>query len=857
MNGFLPLASSLKTRAQDMFDHSESNVSALGIYAALSSLIWGAVLIWIIPQRYENPGFRVAIAALALPLIFYRSIPADFRKPFPYYFIFYTLVACPFFIFFMTMKNEWSEVWTTTALGGLIVIILVTLDWLFIVVLMSVSFVAALLTVMLLDGEVRYTDFDWTYLLSSVFTLYGVMVAVRWMHSYQELRFTIMKSLSGTIAHEMRNALNSVALSIESVRGLLPLKPVELSDGPEDTAISNVSLASIHHNIDVGSETIHRANKIIDSILLSLNGRMIDQSQFRRLTVSTSIRNALEGYVFSGEEEASFVHVDYSGDFDFFGDQDLFSNLMANLLKNALYYGCIDGFRVDITMQVAEACNRIIIRDTGPGIPADRLEKVFQPFNTYGKPGGTGIGLAFCRRIVASFLGRITCCSVPGEWTEFVIELPAYDSKPVELLKQEILGRKKVLIVDDQMPNRILLSKYFGEMKCICDQAENGLIALQMARNNRYDLILMDIEMPELNGDEAVRRIRHGIGIERFLVQHYLTVPIVGVTALSEEEGLARSSASGMDECLFKPVRRQDIRIMVEKYFFSERRFVANFQPEVKLEGNILVVEDNMVSREFLKAMLEPLGFTVFLAENGRRALDKLESVPVDLVIMDMQMPVMDGIEATKIIRAGGPGKCLEHYCQVPIIMLSGYSDREAISVAMDTEINMHLGKPVRKQELVKAISDLMYNSKAKCQHECNCDLTAPAPWKEFDGVEILDRSTIESLRELGDDEFMGNLFRLFIEDTGKIIDDLDDACMKHDQERAIRANHTLKGSAANIGAARILAVSVRISEFFHQGGCPLSDGWTDYLRCVCRLTSEELSSLTVSKSVSDTASSP
>lgn len=846
------LLSALHQRTQDIFDHSEPNMPALGVYGAVSYQIWALVLIWLFPQPYENFWFRFAESVLALPLMFYRQLPASLRKPFPYYFIFYTLVTCPFFFFFMTMKNEWSEVWTTTALGGILVVIVITYDWLFILVLMTLDYIAAHVIVTMLDGGIRYTYLDWTYIVSFVFSVSGVMVATRWMRSYQEMRFTILKSLSGSIAHEMRNALNAVSLSIESVRGLLPRNPVDAPENRQETVIPNASLSTIHNTIDLGAETLHRANKIIDSILSSLTGRRIDQSHFRKLSARSSIRFALENYGFSDAEEQSLVRVNDTCDFEFLGDQDLFSNLLTNLLKNALYYRYVEGFRVEISTQALQTGNRIVIRDTGPGIEADRLERVFQPFYTFGKPGGNGIGLAYCRRIVSAFSGNIICRSVVGQWTEFIIDLPAYDGKPVESLKQEILGDKKILIVDDQPANRVVLQKFLGDMHCECDQAPNGLVALEMAGKKRYDLVLMDIEMPELNGDEAVRRLRNGIGIERSMVQHYLKVPIVGVTALPEEEGLRRSLGSGMDECVFKPVRKQDVASLLEKYFFTERLPAPEVQIDLKYDGNILIVEDNMVSREFLKAMLEPLGYKVFQAENGQRALEMLENNPVDLVIMDMEMPVMDGIEASKIIRSGGRGERLERYRHLPIIMLSGYTDKEAINAARETDINYHLGKPVRKLDLVKAISDLL--NQAEMQRTCGeaqSQPVLPSNWKGLEEVELLDYETIDSLKELGDEEFIANLFNLFIEESCRIIADLEDACEKGDRERAVRDNHTLKGSAANIGASRILAISNRISEALREGDCPAEEGWTEVLRQVCRLTGEALTSITAVSQVS------
>jgi two-component system CAI-1 autoinducer sensor kinase/phosphatase CqsS len=842
MSSINALIRSARQRTQEIFEHSEPNMPALGLYAIVSYLLWGVVLIWFVPQPYENFGYRLTEAALALPLLLFRSLPPLLRRLFPFYFIFYTLFTCPLFFFIMSMKNEWSQVWTTTMLGGIMVVIVITYDWLFFILGMTLAYVTATLLVMAQDGVIRYTHLDATFVYSFIFSISGVMVATRWMRSYHEVRFTILKSMSGTIAHEMRNALNTVALSIESVIGLLPCKPLNGSESPVETPISNAAIVNIHESMAIGADTVQRTNKIITSILTSLSGRQIDQSNFRRLSAAESIHSVFENYGFASIEERSVVNIGNIADFEFLGDRDLFANLMTNLLNNALHYRHVKGFRIDVSTQILETGNRIIVRDTGPGIESDRLELVFRPFYTFGKPNGNGIGLAYCRHIVASFLGTIVCHSKIGAWTEFLIDLPAYNSRPVELLKQNILRNKRVLIVDDQPGNRSILSKFLGELHCMCEQAENGRIALEMASKTAYDLILMDIEMPEMNGDQATRLLRDGSGFDRVMAQHYVNVPIICVTALSREEGYRRSLESGMDECLFKPVRQTQLVGFVDKHLFTARSEIAEKSHEVMLGKRILIVEDNPVSRVLLKAMLETYGLSVLQAEDGRKALEILEKQSVDLMVMDNEMPIMNGMEASELIRSGGLSGELAHCSQIPIIMLTGYTDETHVAAARSAGINCHLGKPIQKAELVRAMTELLAAVKPGTE-SVTTEGTA-VQRKKIDDIELLNLTVIDSLRELGDDAFMSNLIGMFISDTSSIIDELEDACLRNDHERVVRVNHTLKGSAASFGATKIVAISGMISGALRENSCLTMKGWVDDMRQACLETAEALSAV-------------
>jgi len=828
----------LRQRSNMIVNRWEPIIPAIGLYAIGWVMGFHVLLVILNPQFKEFPGLRILESIMALPLLFLRRMTPSMRKIFPYYFLFFTLFSSPFFVFFTMMKNEWELLWVLAAMSCVSLIIIVVADWLLITSIMTFAYALSHIAVTLQDGEVRYTHFDPMLLPLFIFSISGTIIVTGWLRDRNEDRITLMKSLSGTIAHEMRSPLNAITLAIDAIKAMLPER-ADSNGG--NVMITDATLISIHDIINQGDETIRRSNKIIDSILASLKGTEIDRRQFRRLSAQQTVTAAIDSYGFENPEDRKLVHLNLSDDFLFFGDNDLLSHTLFNLLGNALYYRGKPGFRIDITISTGHQGNRIVVRDTGPGIARDKREAIFNQFYTFGKSGGNGIGLSFCRRVAESFGGSIACCSTFGEWTEFIINLPHYDSNMVELLKRELLAKKQILVVDDQGPNRILISKYLADLNCRSDQAENGQIALEMAAKKRYDLILMDIEMPVLNGDDAVMQLRAGNDIEPSMALHYREIPIIAITGLPEDEAKHRAMTSGMNDFALKPLGKARIKEIVDICFFSEKPD----KNEASLTGlagaSILLVDDNIMTREFLKALLEPLGYRIFQAENGILAIDMLREQQIDLIVMDLEMPVMGGIETAKVIRNEKP----ELLREVPIITLSGYTDEQAVSDAKSAGINLHLGKPVRKHELLNAIATLLARS-ARHDHANTADEAAPkSPWAEMESVPILDESIIESLQSLGDESFLVQLFSLFVQDADKIIGDLEEACRQNDHDKAQRSSHTLKGSAASIGAARIQAIATRVNELLRNRRCPEEEGWIEYLRYVYRLTTDAFSNYT------------
>ncbi len=834
----------LKQKANELIEQAEPNIPVIGLFATIGYPLFYVVWKDILPQHYESLEFRLIEAFISLPWLFYRFLPKQYKDYFPLYFLFSVPLLLPFFFFFMTFKNEWSVVWSLSSMSGLVLLIILINDWRIVCLMLLFSFFLAYGVVFLLDGHASFALFQIDYLPCFVFALVGGLIMSYRKQAAHKTKISLLRSLSGSIAHEMRNPLSSITSAIASVQASLPRKP-EIDDTNERFDISHASLTSIHHVIEESSTTLSRANKIIDSILASMQGGEVATSGFIRNTASQLLEAVVKSYPYSDESEKALVKVTKNMDFDFFGDRDLFFYVVFNLMRNALYYKDKHGFGIEITADVTGNGNLVRVRDTGPGIPAGRREKIFESFYT-NKKGGFGLGLSFCRRVVESFGGSIACDSKEGEWTEFTLTLPRYNSRVVTEIKNRILRKKRILVVDDQLGNRLIIAKFLSEMNCQYDQAENGNQALAMISENRYDLIFMDFEMPVLNGDSVVKMIRSAQDIDPALALHYLQAPVVGVTALPVEEAGRRGRRSGMNEVLPKPVKRSDIRRIVEKYFFSEVSPIRNIQDEVIYGKRILLVDDNRTSRKFMSMVLNQYGCVTENALNGRDALDMLEKQDFDLVLMDIQMPVMDGIEAAKAIRSGKVFRRFTAYGNIPIIALTGNTDEQSAREVNNAGMNYLLGKPVFKDELISAIAvmlkkDSPEDTSMNRKKMSDQSLEGSNFWSLLEVEKVLDTSTINGLKEIGGDELIGSLFETYIMDADKLTGELVNAFGNKDVEQLDYLSHTLKGSSGSVGANKMHFLCKYINDLSRKGMWPDHDSWLDILRAVYAETVHDL----------------
>jgi CheY-like chemotaxis protein len=402
------------------------------------------------------------------------------------------------------------------------------------------------------------------------------------------------------------------------------------------------------------------------------------------------------------------------------GDVTRIRQVVMNLVGNAIKFterGEVE-LRVAMDPSESESLNlHFAIRDTGIGIPKDKQSMIFDAFSqvdgsTTRKYGGTGLGLAISSRLVKAMQGGIWVESEMGKGSCFHFTVAAgisHDHAP-DTPGEVSLEGARVLIVDDNATNRRILAETLWTWGVRATPASNGPDALvQMWRATEhgqpFDLVLTDVHMPEMDGFELVQQIQSAPNLMRSV--------ILMLTSGEHLDDLARCRALGVSAYLLKPVRRAELRAAIMRVMVDRARTQPKASPEPApisaapatpvftqqeekrgLGLQILLVEDNIVNQRVAQAILERSGHSVIIAGNGRKAVEILEVQRFDVVLMDVQMPEMDGIEATAAIR-DTEGRTGRH---TPIIAMTAHAmtgDRErCLEAGMDDYITKPINGP-------------------------------------------------------------------------------------------------------------------------------------------------------------------
>ena len=397
------------------------------------------------------------------------------------------------------------------------------------------------------------------------------------------------------------------------------------------------------------------------------------------------------------------------------GDSSRLRQIVINLVGNAIKFTDSGEIAVKVQVQAREGLDwlcHFTVADTGIGIPEDKRELVFRPFSqadscTTRKYGGTGLGLTISTRLVRMMGGRIWVESEVGRGSQFhfTARLGAANSKEIKvgtIAPPELLQGVKVLVVDDNRTNRRILEGMLLRWQMTPTSVEGGREALAQLSAAReagepYGLILTDMHMPDMDGFALIEQIRHRPGLS--------TATIMMLTSAGHRGDAARCQELGVSAYLLKPIRQSELREAVARVLGAREQegaipLVTRFSLQDAREPNaflsVLIAEDNLVNQRLAVRLLEKRGHQVTVAATGLEALNALEKEKFDLVLMDVQMPEMDGLEATAAIREKEKGSGFRQ----PIVALTAHAmkgDREkCLAVGMDG----YLTKPIRPQEL-------------------------------------------------------------------------------------------------------------------------------------------------------------
>ena len=620
-----------------------------------------------------------------------------------------------------------------------------------------------------------------------------------------------VRSLAGSIAHEMRNPLGQLRYSLDSIQNEIPL--AENGSG----VVKKEVLETVFENLAHGQNAVRRGLQIIDMTLDEVKGKVVDPEKFVYLSAVELTGRAVDEYCYENDRERSAVSLSIKGDFYFRGDETMYQFIIFNLLKNALYYFKNDSNgKVKIEIVSDRNGNRVNISDNGPGIDSKRLSKLFESFYTSGKKEGTGLGLSYCKRVMKSFGGDISCESELGMGTKFTLLLPKISQKDFDSYKNAIIdsikgqiGGKHFLIVDDQEINRMTVKSYFQLVDVSIDEAENGLEALEKLKAGSYDGVIMDISMPVMDGLEAVELIRSGDAGEKVK-----DIPVIAFSSEKIYFASIKCDKVGCDGFIAKSTKMINFLEIVSDVIVRHRELKEI--PDCLFENKrVLIADDDSMSRMIIRKLLEEMNIKVLEAHNGNKVLDVFKAIACDLVIMDIQMPGMDGLEAVRQLR--------EMDSEVSVLALSGYSDDDLVSQAMQAGMSDYLVKPVTKKVLYRKLRKYLSNSLT----EYDIKLPMLSGYLE---TEILDIEHLKSFESAGPG-LVEKFGLMFPENSERIIEEINTAYEKQNIKEFESATHALKGCAANIGARKLYLFCTEANDEALKGEWPSSSDWLTELK--------------------------
>jgi PAS domain S-box-containing protein len=397
------------------------------------------------------------------------------------------------------------------------------------------------------------------------------------------------------------------------------------------------------------------------------------------------------------------------------GDPSRLRQVIINLLGNAIKFTSQGEVAARVCVETRENRNYLLhftVVDTGIGIAAEKCDSIFAPFtqadtSTTRKYGGTGLGLAISARLVTMMGGAIWVESEVGRGSQFhfTVHLECVDAHEIKVgipAKPEILRGVKVLVVDDNQTNRRILEGMLKRWEMITTTVSSGEEALAqmsaaLASGQPFGLVLTDSHMPNMDGFTLVERIRRR--------PEFSTATIMMLTSAGHRGDAVRCQELGVAAYLLKPVRQSELREAVARALGAPRqdgaiplitRYSLQDAQELRKSLSILVVEDNLVNQRLATRLLEKRGHHVAVAGNGRQALEALEKERFDLILMDMQMPEMDGFETTAAIRQRESANG-QH---LPIVALTAHAMKGDSEKCLAAGMDGYLSKPIRPQEL-------------------------------------------------------------------------------------------------------------------------------------------------------------
>ncbi|MBF0344436.1 MAG: response regulator [Nitrospirae bacterium] len=498
------------------------------------------------------------------------------------------------------------------------------------------------------------------------------------------------------------------------------------------------------------------------------------------------------------------------------GDPGRIRQIIVNLVGNAIKFTEKGEIIVDVvteSQREEETCLRFSVRDTGIGIPADRIEKVFESFSqadgsTTRKYGGTGLGLTISRKLVEMMNGKISVESEPGKGSVF--HFTAHFALQTGVQREPVpkdfgdLRGLSILVVDDNSTNRRILRDIITHWDMKPTLADNGLAALRALempgdKGEDFDLILTDANMPELDGFGLAEKIMQNCKDKR--------LPIIMLTSSGQRGDAARCKELGISAYLIKPIKQSELldailRVMGGRGVEQRPPLLTRHKMrESKKRLNILIAEDNEINQKIIVRMLQRYGHGTSMAGNGKEAVRMYKEQAFDLVLMDVQMPEMDGFEAVNLIREGEK----EAGMYTPIIAMTAHAMKGDMERCIESGMDGYVSKPIKVDDLIAEINRLTEKKEVNRYQE-----KPDEEDKSKETVMSIDASVLAEERQWWEDEGV-EFIDSYIEKFSRQLKEIEVAVDANDVQRLLTPAHDLKSGSGSVGALQLSALAEKL----------------------------------------------
>jgi two-component system, sensor histidine kinase and response regulator len=571
------------------------------------------------------------------------------------------------------------------------------------------------------------------------------------------------------------------------------------------------------------SETIsHSAEALLQIINDILDFSKVEAGKLELERVEFGLRDAVEETIeiFAARAHAKSLELACCVDLDVpgnvWGDPTRLRQILNNLVGNAIKFTDVGEVIVRVNSAGTDGALRFEVTDTGIGIAEAVQDRIFNSFSqadsfTTRKYGGTGLGLAICRQLATLMGGEIGVRSVAGRGSTFWLEVrlePAEATPTQTRLRRLNLVGLRALIVDDNASNREILQQHLEscgvEVTGTANSAE-ALATLSAAEGPPFDLVLVDDQMPGMDGFQLAKLIRNE--------PRWSTLRLILLSTRDDQD--SRDGSRWFAAVLSKPLRRSQLFACVTRVMSGQPGSAAepppgraSAAPTTAARGaapKILLVEDNPVNREVAVAMLENLGCAAEAAENGWLAIEAMTGSTYDAVLMDCQMPIMDGFTAAGEIRRR---EQTSGAARVPIIALTANAMQGERERCLGAGMDDFLSKPFTQQQLATLLRRWLA-----------LRVLPESERHDLSRVPLIDAAVLRNIAALSKPTLLNSMIDLYLEHSPGLIQAIETAAANLQAEALTQAVHTLKSSTANLGGTRLAMIAKECENVVRGGG--------------------------------------